>query len=447
MKAITTTYKDKLVKTLETRLEFIPDRDDIENRVVNLYPQVHFQEIMGFGGALTEAAGYVLSKLSKEKQNEILESYFGKDGIGYTVCRLHLDSCDFALGNYSAVTDPLDKELKTFSLKRDEQYILPLIEKVKDISASKLQYLMSPWSPPEYMKTNKAKNNGGKLLPEYYPLWAKYMAKYVKAYRDMGINISMLSVQNEANATQKWDSCVYTGHEEMTFVRDHLGPAMEAAGVADTEILVWDHNKERVFERASEVFSDPAANKYAGGIAFHWYSGDHFEAVELVAKCFPDKKLIFSEGAFELIPSEGINQLSDAQMYAHQIIGNFNAGMHATIDWNIALDKNGGPNHVNNLAIAPVMCDTENDTYETQLSHTYLGHFSRYIKPGAKRIGYSSFTGELQITAFQNPGGDIVVVVLNETQKDISYRLRIQGKLIPKLVAQGESITTLLIGK
>ncbi|TVY05678.1 glycoside hydrolase family 30 protein [Paenibacillus cremeus] len=445
MKMITTTYDGKVKKTTERDVQWIQDDISVENRVVNIYPQVEFQEIIGFGGAFTEASGYVLSKMSEKSRHEIIESYFGSSGIGYTTCRLHLDSCDFALGNYSAITDPNDFELKTFSLARDEEYILPLVRMAQQNGKEELQFLLSPWSPPAFMKTNKQKNGGGKLLPEYRTMWGQYMAKYVKAYWDMGINITMLSVQNEANATQKWDSCVYSGQEEMEFVRDYLGPAMEEAGAHDVQILVWDHNKERVFERMSEALADKEADKYVGGVAFHWYSGDHFEAVALVSRCFPGKKLIFSEGAFEYIPSEGIDQLDHAQAYAHQMIGNFNAGMHAAMDWNLALDKDGGPNHVNNLAIAPIMCDVQNDMYEVQLSHTYLGHFSKYIRPGAKRIGHSTYRGDLEVTAFKNPDGSIAAVVLNRTKNDIRYRLRFCGKLADELIANKESITTLLI--
>lgn len=445
LKAITTTYEKKIPKTVTEVYEPRPEDSSVEGEVINLYPEVSFQEIIGFGGAFTESFGYTMSCLGEEKQQDILEAYFGDGGLGYTMCRLHLDSCDFSLSNYSAVTDPQDRELKTFSLDRDRKYIIPYLKKAQEISERKIQYLMSPWSPPAFMKSNGQKNQGGKLLPEYYPLWGKYMAKYVAAYREMGFDVTMLSVQNEANATQRWDSCVYTGEEEMRFVRDSLGPALREAGAGNTQILVWDHNKERVFERARDVFSDEAAAGYAGGVAFHWYSGDHFEAVELVSRIWPDKKLILSEGAFEYIPEEGIDQLDHAQTYAHQMIGNFNAGMHATIDWNLALNEEGGPNHVGNWAVAPIMCDTKENSFEKQLSYTYIGHFSRHVRPGAHRIGFSRYTQELETCAFRNTDGTIVAVILNRTLKEIPFQLRISGKLYENLVSPGSSIMTILL--
>lgn len=446
LKKITTTYRDRIVKTETDFYEAGPEDISVEGEVINLYPEVSFQEIMGFGGAFTEAFGYTMSCLGEEKQREILEAYFGEEGLGYTVCRLHLDSCDFALSNYSAVTDPQDRELKTFSLDRDGQYILPYLKKAQEMSPRHIQYLMSPWSPPAFMKSNGQKNGGGKLLPEYRTLWGKYMAKYVAAYREMGFDVTMLSVQNEANATQTWDSCVYTGEEEMQFVRDCLGPALREEGAQDVRILVWDHNKERVFERAGTVFEDEAADGYAGGVAFHWYSGDHFEAVDLVARKWPDKKLVLSEGAFEYIPEEGIDQLDHAQTYAHQMIGNFNAGMHATIDWNLALNEQGGPNHVGNWAIAPIMCDTKENSFEKQLSYTYIEHFSRYIRPGARRIGFSRYTQELEVCAFQNPDRSVAAVILNRTNEEIPFHIRISGMLYENLVSPGSSIMTVLLG-
>lgn len=445
MKIITTTYEAKQVKTTTGYCDFRDEDISVEGEVINLYPDVTFQEIIGFGGAFTESFGYTMSQLSHDVQEEIMEAYFGENGLGYTMCRLHLDSCDFSLSNYSAVTDPDDTELKTFSLERDQKYILPYIKRAQELSAQKIHYMMSPWSPPAFMKSNGMKNCGGRLLPQYYDLWGRYMAKYVAEYRKMGIDIIQLTVQNEANATQTWDSCVYTAEEERDFVKDCLGPAMEAAGAGDTDILVWDHNKERVYERAKAVFSDAKADCYAKGIAFHWYSGDHFEAVRLVAKCYPDKKLVLSEGAFEYIAEEGIDQLNHAQIYAHQMIGNFNAGMHATIDWNLALNEQGGPNHVGNWAVAPVMCDTQNNSYEKQLSYTYIGHFSRYIKPGAKRIGYSSYLDKLEVTAFQNTDGQLAAVILNRTEEELPFHIRVEGKLYEDLKAPGCSIITLLL--
>ena len=215
MRIITTTYENNAAKATERRIAFTPDDISLENEVINLYPQARFQEILGFGGAFTEAAGYTLAAMDEGVRDQIMDAYFGDGGLNYTMCRLHLDSCDFALGNYSAVGDPADANLETFSLERDHKYILPCVTMAIAKSKRHIRFMMSPWSPPAFMKSNRQKNLGGKLLPQYFSLWAKYMAKYVRAYRDMGIDVMQLTVQNEPNASKTWDSCVYTGSEEV----------------------------------------------------------------------------------------------------------------------------------------------------------------------------------------------------------------------------------------
>lgn len=214
MRIITTKFIGGKAEVSEQKGSFTAGGRQPDLNVINLYPQVKFQEVLGFGGAFTEAAGYVYSKVSDELKEEILESYFGKDGLGYTIGRATIDSCDFSLGNFSAVTDPNDTELKTFSLARDEQYSLPLIYAAQKKSDEKISIMLSPWSPPAFMKSNGEKNNGGFLLPEYRELWAEYICKYIKEYKARGVDVFCLSVQNEPDAKQTWDSCTYTKEQE-----------------------------------------------------------------------------------------------------------------------------------------------------------------------------------------------------------------------------------------
>lgn len=165
-----------------------------ETDILNLYPSERFQSLLGFGGAFTEAAGYVFAQMPKAVQEQMLNDYFGPGGLGYTLGRSSIDSCDFSLGNYSAVIDPSDTELKTFSLSRDELYLLPLCQAAK-LLQPKLRWMLSPWSPPAFMKTNCEKNHGGRLLPKYRALWAEYLCRYVDAYQDRGLPVFALSVK------------------------------------------------------------------------------------------------------------------------------------------------------------------------------------------------------------------------------------------------------------
>ncbi len=186
-------------------------------------------------------------------------------------------------------------------------------------------------------------------------MWADMVARYVSAYRDEGITIQQLTVQNEPAAVQTWDSCIFSGVEEAEFACRYLRPALDRAQHSDVKINVWDHNKEKILERAAESFSVEGARDVIDGIAFHWYTGEHFDALAEVHRQYPDKALIFTEGCVEYSRFEAENQIQNAEMYAHDIIGDFNAGMNGFIDWNLILDRQGGPNHVGNYCDAPVM--------------------------------------------------------------------------------------------
>ena len=393
-------------------------------KVVNVYPEITYQTIQGFGGAFTEASGYNLSLLSQEKQEEILKAYFSEEGLAYNLCRTHINSCDFALGNYAYVEDESDHELSTFSLDRDKKYILPMIQKAMNLSMQPIQFLASPWSPPAFMKTNGEMNHGGKLKEESARLWAQYIARYLKEYRALGIPIDRITIQNEPEAVQTWDSCIYTGEEERDFVKNHLGPVLKEEGLGEVKIIIWDHNKEILYDRARVVLDDPEAAQYVSGVAFHWYTGDHFESIGLVHDRYPKMELLFTEGCVEYSRFMDSNETYKAEMYAHDILGNLNEGMNGYIDWNLLLDQEGGPNHVRNYCASPIMCDTNKNTYEKRLSYYYIGHFSRYIKPGAKRIATTRYTDRLEVTAAINADGSKVVVLLNRSEDELPVCLR-----------------------
>ncbi|MBO5888642.1 MAG: glucosylceramidase, partial [Clostridia bacterium] len=409
-----------------------------EGALINLRPNVEYQEFDGFGGAFTESASTTLDKLSKSNREKILKLYFDKDeGIGYTLGRVHINSCDFSLGNYTCVEEG-DKSLETFNINRDKSSIIPMILEANNYAPIKI--LATPWSPPAYMKTNNQMNGGGKLKEEYFNLWAEYYVKFIKAYRECGVDICAITVQNEPKAAPRWDSCLYTAEEERDFVKNYLGKKMQEIGV---KVFFWDHNKERVIDRASVMLSDETASSYVEGLAFHWYSGDYFEELEMFHKLYPNKKLIFTEGCYEYVRGKE-DTVRTGERYAHDIIGNFNNYCNAFIDWNLILDEKGGPNHVENYCDAPIMVDTINDTFEIHASYYYIGHFSKYIKKGAKRIGNSKFTKGLESLAFKNLDGSIILVVLNTNDYEEDFFIRIYDKLI-KCKAESHSISTYII--
>jgi glucosylceramidase len=411
-----------------------------ETRLLKLYPQELRQEFIGIGGAFTEAAAYAVSRMSGEKQEQILEQYFGETGNRYSLCRTHIQSCDFSLGNYAYIDDPQDRELKSFRLDRDKKYLIPLIQAALRKNSG-IRLLATPWSPPAFMKTNGDMNRGGSLLASYRGMWADMIARYVLEYRRLGIPITRLTVQNEPNAKQTWDSCLFDADGERDFVCGFLRRTLDQNGLSDVKINIWDHNKERIFERAVQTLSTEQARKDVDGIAFHWYSGDHFEALGLTREHFPDKELIMTEGCVEYSLSPDQDQTRGAERYAHDMIGDFNAGANGYIDWNLVLDRRGGPNHKENFCDAPVMCDPETDTVETKLSFSYIGHFSRFLRPGARKAAVSRWSDCVESVGFVNPDGKRVLIVLNRSGEPHAFRI-CEGENICPVEMERHSILT-----
>lgn len=345
----TTADNSELRLSLTDKLNFKKTPQPIESEVsVFVNPQKQYQTFIGIGGAITDASAEVFAKLSGDKQQEFLNAYFNKEkGIGYSLARTTIHSCDFSSGSYTYVTEG-DKELKSFSIQHDKQFKIPLIKKAIETAGGKLLLYASPWSPPAYMKDNNTMLKGGKLLPEYYQSWANYFTKFVKAYENDGMPIWGITLQNEPMATQRWESCIYTAEEERDFLKNFLGPTMEREGLGNKKIVVWDHNRDLISHRANTIFSDPEAAKYAWGIGFHWYEtwagGDPmFENVENVHESFPDKQILFTEGCAESFSSDGYQRWKNGERYGKSMINDFNNGTVGWTDWNILLDETGRP--------------------------------------------------------------------------------------------------------
>ncbi len=435
MKKITSNFENKTY-WVQSEVENSP-YDEMHQ--LSIYPNCTGQKIKGFGGAFTEAAGYCFKKLDEDKQNEFLQAYFGENGLRYNIGRTHMNSCDFSLGNYACAESESDE----FSMARDHEYILPLIEKAQNVKGEKIALLLSPWSPSAFMKTNGQMNKGGKLKPEYRKLWAEQIAKYIKGYNENGCNVCMVSVQNEPAAVQTWDSCVYSAREEAEFATEFLRPELDKVGLENIGILIWDHNKERLLRRATESMSVSGAENAISGFAFHWYSGDHFEALDLTGQLFFDKELWFTEGCVEYSRFGDSKGADKAKMYAHDILGNLAHGTCANIDWNLLLDEKGGPNHVGNFCEAPIMLDGKGG-FIINPSYYAIGHFSRYIKAGAVKLGSSIYDSRLESVVFQNPDGTKVAVILSRADKTLPLWVTLDGETGFKTEIEAGTLTTLI---
>lgn len=400
--------------------ELSKDTAKIKSKIT-IEPKNQRQEILGFGGSFTEASSSIYKELDEEKKEEIIESYFGENGNKYSMARTHINSCDFSLGNYAHVEDENDLELKTFSLERNKISLIPMINDALKKRKNKIKIMASPWSPPAWMKTTGEMNFGGKLKSEYRDTWADYYCKFIENCEKENVPIWGLSIQNEPEAKQTWDSCLYTAEEERDFIKNHLGPSLKKHNLLDRKVIIWDHNRDVMVERARTVLSDPDAAKYVWGTGFHWYCGDHFDNVQKVHDEFPDKQLIFTEGCQEGGPHIGSWDLGER--YATSIINDLNRWTVAWIDWNLILNEQGGPNHVGNYCSAPIIVDTRSKDLLYQSSYYYIGHFSRFILPGDKIINSKNTNDKIDVLSSINDQNIVNTVIQNknESRVEVNY--------------------------
>lgn len=435
-----TTYSDEKRWNEHQFIEFVKDADEIENEVLNLYPEEEFQMIEGFGGAITDAAGFVYAQMNEQQKKELMETYFSPERMNYEVVRVHMDSCDFSTEMYEAMTDGKDRNLESFSFARTEKYIIPMLCDAQRTAGKQLKLMLSPWSPPAFMKTNGERRYGGSLKEEYRDFWADYICRYIEEFEKRGFCVQRISLQNEAKAVQTWDSCTYSAEEEKEFLENHMSQALIRHKLEHVEIFIWDHNKERIYERVSRTIDEKNRNMVSG-VAFHWYSGEHFEALDLIQRKYPGLKMIVSESCIEFRVRGNESIAEQANELSHEVLGDLNHGATAFYDWNILLDETGGPNHAGNLCNAPFLYDRDKKELMPQLIQKYFAHFTCFIKPGAVRIGFTRYTDKLEVTAFKNLDGKIVIVLLNHGKSDVPVVLRMQEE-IAQIVVGAESIVS-----
>ncbi len=445
----TTADSTKTRLALTNRGTFGPSRQPLETETcVFVNPDKSFQTFLGIGGAITDASAEVYGKLSKSKQAEFIKAYYDSEtGIGYSLLRTTIHSSDFASGSYTYVKEG-DKDLATFNIDHDRKYRLPLIKDAIRTAGGHLTTYCSPWSPPAFMKSNGTMLKGGTLLPDFQQAWANYYVKFIRAYEKEGIPIWGTSVQNEPMATQKWESCIFSAEAERDFLKNYLGPTLQKEGLGDKKIIVWDHNRDLMVQRANTIFGDPEASKYAWGLGFHWYEtwtkGEPmYDNVAAVHEAYPDKALIFTEGCVEKFDPARYQYWPNAERYGEQMIHDFNNGTVAWTDWNILLDEKGGPNHVANFCFAPIHADLNTGELIYTPSYYYIGHFSKFIRPGAHRIATSVSRSSLLSTSFRNTDGQLVTVVMNRSAKTITYDL-IVGKEKTTVTIPSHGIQTLV---
>jgi glucosylceramidase len=440
--------------------------------VIKIDPEERYQEILGFGGSFTESSACVLSGLSEEKRDEVLQAYFSPDEAAYSLTRTHMGSCDFSLSNYTYANTPGDLELSDFSIDEDRDDLIPLIRDAAAVEGADFRIIASAWTAPPWMKDNN-EWNGGSLLPGYYDTWALYFCKYIKAYESSGIAIWAVTTLNEPLGNDgQWESMIFTPGQMGRFVRDSLGPRFAEEDI-DARILIYDQNRDHLEEWAYGILGDDEAAKYVWGTAVHWYSSTYEwypEELSRVHQRFPDKKLLNTEACIDSeVPvwrddewywkpdatdwgyywaAQEDRHLHPKYVpvyrYARDIIGGLNSWLNGWIDWNIVLDGGGGPNHAENWCIAPVIARPETDeVYYTPLYYV-MRHFSRYIRPGAVRIGVDCEISGLMVTALRNPDGTIVVEILNQAERGDRFSLELDARYV-EMSIPGSALQTIII--
>lgn len=426
-----------------------------ENKVViQLNPEEKFQTITGFGGSFTEASAHLLNKLSKENRKKILEAYFSENGANYSLTRTTIASCDFSLKNYTYAKVENDLALEHFTIEDDKDDIIPMILEAKAISKEGFNIIASPWSCPPWMKDNKS-YVGGKLLPEYNDTFALYFSKYLEAYKKEGIDIWGVTVINEPHGNgNNWESTLFSPEEMTLFVQNHLGPKLEKEGWNKVKILGYDQNRAGLQEWVDAMYKDEKTSKYFAGTAIHWYESTYEvfpEALQYAHKKSPNKHLIQTEACVDSeIPhwqddawywkkeatdwgwdwaSEKDKYLhpkyAPVNRYAEDIIGCLNNQVDGWVDWNMVLDRQGGPNWFKNWCVAPVIVDDKNDeVYFTPLYYV-MSHFSKFMRPGAIKIGCDVNNKEVKVTAVQNLDKSIALVIFNPTEQSHTIEINI----------------------
>jgi len=464
-------YETSAIGNKLTQLSEFPKSENPIMIKVNAEEQ--YQKITGFGGSFTESSAYLLNQVGSENRDKILEAYFGESGAKYSLTRTHINSSDFSLSNYSYAPIAGDLELENFSIDEDRDDIIPMIKDAMAKSKDGFKIISSPWTAPPWMKDN---NNyvGGKLLPEYYDTWALFFSKYIDAYKAEGIDIWGLTVENEPLGNgNNWESMHFSPGEMTLFVQNHLGPKLEADGKNYIKILGYDQNREHLNEWVDEMYKDDLSSKYYSGTAIHWYASTFkvfSDELQYAHQKAPGKHLIQSEACVDAeVPKwqddnwywskvatdwgwdwapEDEKPLHPKYVpvyrYARDIIGCLNNWVDGWVDWNMVLDRQGGPNWFKNWCVAPVIVDPEKDqVYFTPLSYT-LSHFSKFIRPGAVRIGLDINSDKIQVTAAKNPDGTVALVLLNENHDAQNISLKLANQTA-NISIKGQAIQTVLI--
>lgn len=457
---------------------------EVEKVALQLFPNEEFQKYYGFGASFTESSAWNLATIQVEARKNVLTKMFSPtEGAGFTLTRTHINSSDYSNNHYSYVEEG-DEDLSTFSIEEDMKGfsgdendqvrgielvepsydLIPMILEAASIPGADFKIIASPWSPPSWMKTGETSEmTNGTLQPKYYGLWAEYISKYVSAYEEKGIKLWAITPQNEplhAHDAQ-WDSNGFTPEQGRDFLRDHLGPQLVKDGHLDLDdleaglrVLIYDHNKSTMNDYVSKTYEDPEASKYAWGTGFHWYTNSELKdnnyyakQLDTLQKTWPNKAMIHTESSIDIDANDPIGQywrestdyagtFVPFETYAYDIITDLNHGTQGYVEWCSILSHKGQPNPYNNFNSAPVLINPVTDEVIYTPLYYLLSHFSKFIRPDARRIAAKGEATEgIIYTAAKNTDGSIAVVVFNKNDKAYELSITLETKTFTMQIA------------
>jgi glucosylceramidase len=410
-------------------------------QVIDVDSAKTYQTMDGFGYALTGGSAMLIHRMAADKRAALLHNLFTTegDGIGVSYLRLTVGSSDMNDHVYSYDDLPegqTDPDMTHFSLAPDETDVIPVVKEILAINP-KIKILASPWSAPLWMKTN-GEAQGGVLLPEYFPAYAKYWVKYIEGMKAEGITIDALTIQNEPLNEKNTPSMLMLDSEQDDFIAHDLGPAFQKAGIK-TKILLYDHNLDHPSYVLS-ILKDPEANKYIDGSAWHLYGGK-VDAMTQVHNAFPDKNIYFTEQSIN--DRHGATSMNVAHPVARVMIGVSRNWSKNVLLWNLAADPNAGP-HTNNggcpVCYGALTIDGDNVT--RLVAYYVLGHVSKFVPSGSVRIDSNApsaggNTDTLPNVAFQTPAGKTVLIVANPGDASQNFAVRYKGKAFTTSLGAG----------
>ena len=423
MKKIVTDIKNNIILN-EVDVNY---SDDIDNNIV-INKDYMITKWLGLGSAITESSGYNYSKLDDRLKKELIKDLYSKDKLNLNIGRLPIGSCDFSLDSYSYA---YNEDLSDFSIDKDKKYIIPMLKDIYDYK--KISIISTPWSPPAFMKNNKSLLHGGKLKKEYYELYAKYLKIYINSYKNEGFSINYLTMQNEPYAKQKWESCIFSLKEQHDFINNYL---LDELKDTDTNVLLWDHNREKINKQVKELFID---NSRVCGVGFHWYSGPYYKNILDVHRNYPNLLIFNTEMCCGYSKYNENDWLNDAEKYLVDIISCMNNGVSAYLDWNVFLNSEGGPSHIKNPVKSPIILNEAENNYIKSPIYYYLTHISKYIDKDYEITETINKSNLYVVSAKKD--NNVVITILNTSNNNLDYNILIDGKNISDTINNHSIVT------